>query len=226
MEDYYLKKYLWHLGFLAIISIIVQSIFPMILIVAEVIKDSIEQASWTAEANRNKRLQEESQINTERALELIKITREKQEHERKVQRDNWIEKSKVSFTIEGEAIKYTVKGWKKQYEQWVFLELRSIKHNNIELMFEIKKIPGRINKNDYADTTKLAEIRAFIKVNTYITRQDGLYNPPERITVYRSPDSVLANWSPNGYGTGTSKFFIDCSDDRNKIEVLGIINLN
>jgi hypothetical protein len=63
-------------------------------------------------------------------------------------------------------------------------------------------------------------------VNTYITRQDGLYNPPERITVYRSPDSVLANWSPNGYGTGTSKFFIDCSDDRNKIEVLGIINLN
>lgn len=219
MNDYYLKKYLWHIGFLIIISLVIQSFFPMILILVELINDAIEQASSNIKSNRSKKIQELSRINEKRMLDSSS-----HEEERRLRRDKWIEENKVSFTIEGKAIKYTVNGWDEKYERWVFIDIRSIYQNDQELNFDIKKLPGRVDKTNFFDTTKLAKVKAIVRIKTYITRKDGLYIAPQKISFYRSPDSVLDNWSPDGYGKGISKLGIDCRDYRNEVEILGVID--
>jgi hypothetical protein len=218
MDDYYLNKYLWYLGILAVISFFIQSFFPMIMIVVPIVNDLIEQASWTLDASQKKRLQEKTTEKREREIEV-------KNELRRVEREVFLEKSMVPFIVEGEGIKVRLKNRDQEYEKWFFLDIRSIRNNNvIELPFEIRKTAGRVSYHEYYDYTKKAEIRAYIRVNMYITRKDGLYNPPEKIIFYRFPDSILKSWSPDGYGNGTTNLVVNCNDKRNRVEILGVID--
>jgi hypothetical protein len=217
MDDYYLNKYLWYLGILAVISLLIQSFFPMIMIIVPIVNDLIEQASWTAEAKRIKRLQEN-------VIKNATIERVLKSEQRETEREAWFEKSMVPFIVEGEAIRIRHKSGNREYEQWFFLDIRSIKNNDQDIPFEIRKTAGRVLYHEYYDYTKKAETRAHIRVNMYITRKDGLYNPPKKIVFYRFPDSILKSWSPDGYGNGTKDLVVNCNDKRNRVEILGVID--